>query len=99
MSTFFEEVFKDFKKKLEECLSEKIALTENYSAGEYQIAFYVSYVYWLSSNQVEPDLNSSMEKKNVPAGWGKFYHSTGILVLFLQINKKKILLFIYNISK
>ena len=35
MSKFFEEVFKDFK----ESLSEKIALTENYSAGEYQIAF------------------------------------------------------------
>ena len=53
---------------MEENLSKIIALTKKYSPGEYQIALFVSYGYWLSSNQMEADLYSLMTKKALNVG-------------------------------
>ena len=39
---------------------------------------FVSYGYWLNSENKENDLNSLTKKKRLP-GWGEFWHSTGYL--------------------
>ena len=75
---FFEVVFNEFKKSCNKYLSEIIALTEKYEPGRYQINLFVSYGYWLNSDNIEKELNELL-KKHSPKDWDDFYHSTGTL--------------------
>ena len=73
MSKFFEDVFVGFKETLNESLSEIIAVTGKYSPGKYQINLFVSYGYWINSENMENDLNCLMT-----FGLGKFLAQHGL---------------------